>query len=249
MTLLLVLRLVKFAGLALFGAGVYGALAHRDGDRRQWAAYWLAIPGFLLTATSGWLLLRIPELSSLQLFVLIGTLGGALAMHGSVMAATSASWRPASRALAAAGLLGAVDAMVLRAMPAWILIPSVAAVAAGGASLALLLPRPSDTAPSSELLVRWFWWMARAEGLSLAFMMLVAMPIRAATDFSLDGDTGAIGFVHGLLVLCFLQALLSARRPLGVSWGWVALAFFASLLPLGTIGLELWASRSRRVLA
>jgi hypothetical protein len=57
-TLWLVLRFAKFVGILAFGMGVGGALLGGEAAQRQRAAYWLATPGFLLTALAGFGLVK-----------------------------------------------------------------------------------------------------------------------------------------------------------------------------------------------
>ena len=52
-TFWLVLRFAKFVGMLAFGLGIGGALLGGAGPQRQRAAYWVATPGFLLTALAG----------------------------------------------------------------------------------------------------------------------------------------------------------------------------------------------------
>jgi hypothetical protein len=50
----LTLRFAKFVGILAFGMGIAGALMGGSTAQRQRAAYWLATPGFLLTAVAGY---------------------------------------------------------------------------------------------------------------------------------------------------------------------------------------------------
>lgn len=89
-------------------------------------------------------------------------------------------------------------------------------------------------APSTTLTS--FLWIARFEGLSLLVMFLVAMPLKY-----LAGHPEAVlvvGWVHGLLFIAYVGALLLAARDQGWSLGWVAVGFVASLLPAGTFVYE-----------
>ena len=54
----LVLRFAKFVGMLVFGMGIGGALLGGETAQRQRAAYWLATPGFLLTALAGFGLVK-----------------------------------------------------------------------------------------------------------------------------------------------------------------------------------------------
>jgi hypothetical protein len=57
-TFWLALRFAKFVGMLAFGMGIGGALLGGTGPQRQRAAYWLATPGFLLTALAGFGLVK-----------------------------------------------------------------------------------------------------------------------------------------------------------------------------------------------
>lgn len=57
-TFWLTLRFAKFVGMLAFGMGIGGALLGGTGPQRQRAAYWLATPGFLLTALAGFGLVK-----------------------------------------------------------------------------------------------------------------------------------------------------------------------------------------------
>jgi hypothetical protein len=54
----LALRFAKFVGMLAFGMGIAGALMGGTAAQRQRAAYWLATPGFLLTAVAGYGLVK-----------------------------------------------------------------------------------------------------------------------------------------------------------------------------------------------
>lgn len=57
-TFWLALRFAKFVGMLAFGMGIGGALLGGEAAQRQRAAYWLATPGFLLTALAGFGLVK-----------------------------------------------------------------------------------------------------------------------------------------------------------------------------------------------
>jgi len=52
------LRFLKLVGVLAFAMGIGGALMGESTRRRQRAAYWLATPGFLLTALAGFGMVR-----------------------------------------------------------------------------------------------------------------------------------------------------------------------------------------------
>jgi hypothetical protein len=49
----LALRFAKFVGMVVFATGIGGALLGSSTPQKQRAAYWVATPGFLLTALAG----------------------------------------------------------------------------------------------------------------------------------------------------------------------------------------------------
>jgi integral membrane protein len=82
----------------------------------------------------------------------------------------------------------------------------------------------------------WFLGVARAEGLSLLALLLVAMPLKYVAGQ--PEPVAWVGWVHGTLFLQYLIALTSAGRVEGWSWTWLGLGFVASLVPGGTFLLE-----------
>lgn len=71
-----------------------------------------------------------------------------------------------------------------------------------------------------------------AEGISFLTLLFIAMPIKY-----LAGDPGAvwyIGWIHGLLFMLYILALISVK--INVEWNYkrTLLAFFAALVPFGT---------------
>jgi len=99
-----------------------------------------------------------------------------------------------------------------------------------------MLTRASDG--DAAIVWRCFQWIAWIEAGSLLVMLLVNMPLKATMGVSLDAGTGLLGWVHGVMVLVYLQALSSAARVLGMSRAQVALGAVAALLPLAPFIFE-----------
>lgn len=243
----LVFRLLKFLGLALFAAGLGGSvLATRQRDR-LFAAHNVATPGLFLTWMGGYGLLKSTGVSMGEPWVGAAILTSLTALHGATLAARLPSPRPVTGALAAAGFTAATALMVLRAAGTNGLLASLAlGLIAGAASAWALRGRASEPAPADEVAartLRWFTTIARLEGASLLFMLFVSMPLRRLGGIAIDGGQGWVGWVHGVLTLIYLQALLDAARTHGWGAGWIVRGFFASVVPFGTFWFERWVGR------
>ena len=71
-----------------------------------------------------------------------------------------------------------------------------------------------------------------AEGISLLLLLMVAMPLKY-----LAGKPEAvqvIGWIHGLLFVVFMLAVLIVFLQKKLSFKYAVLAFFAAFLPFGT---------------
>lgn len=84
--------------------------------------------------------------------------------------------------------------------------------------------------------LRWFWWVARAEGLSVLALFGVAMPLKYGLGIA--EPVAWVGWAHGVFVFVYLIALGSVSRVEGWSYLRTALAFVASFFPFGTFVLE-----------
>jgi integral membrane protein len=89
--------------------------------------------------------------------------------------------------------------------------------------------------------VRWFLWIARAEGLSLILLFGVAMPLKYA--LGVPELVKPVGMAHGALFIVYALALWHAGRAAGWGWGRLALGFVASFVPFGTVLFEARALR------
>jgi integral membrane protein len=141
-------------------------------------------------------------------------------------------------AVAVGGLLGAFGWMSARTLGhAWVLGAAIpAAVAIVVALRWRCSPSQDDTRHTAT--IRWFAWLARAEGLSLLLLFGVYMPLKHGAGIVLDGGQGWFGWMHGVLQLLYLVALVVTARV--HDWGIArqAAGFVASLLPFGTFVFE-----------
>jgi len=89
--------------------------------------------------------------------------------------------------------------------------------------------------------LRWFRAIAVAEGLSLVTLFGVAMPLKYA--LGRPEAVAWVGWIHGVLFLVYVIALLSAGRVAGWRLPTLAAGFAASLVPFGPFAFHWWLDR------
>jgi integral membrane protein len=75
-----------------------------------------------------------------------------------------------------------------------------------------------------------------AEGISFVTLLFIAMPLKY-----IAGDPRAVwyvGWVHGLLFMLYILALINVRISLEWKWKKTLIAFLAALVPFGTFILD-----------
>lgn len=232
------LRFAKFAGVALLSCGVLGSVFLRGQRERQICAYVVATMGLLIVWTAGYGLVKAKGLSISEPWISRSLLAGLAAIFGAAWAASSAVVARWTRALAVGALTAAFGLMSAR--DGNVALTIVAPVLA--AAPVLLVPTPPsdpDTPPvDSQATFRWFAWLARAEGTSLLLLFGVYMPLKYGAGIVLDGGQGWFGWIHGVLQLLFVVALLVTVRTYRWSMLRAVVGFVASLVPLGTFIFE-----------
>lgn len=238
-------RLVKFLGLVAFAGGVMGLRRVPERGSRLVLAYGAVFPGFVGTWLGGWMLMKATDQAPHEPWILLSMALSAMALHLAFLVSHKAAVRDLTHGLALGGLLGAVAVMVLRTLPLGMLAATSAlCLVAGLAFVGVKGRRQLVTAEvDARLALRGFAVVAWAEGLSFVVLMLVALPLRLAAGIDLDGDTGGLGWLHGVLFIAYLQALSSAGSLLGWSRRDLALGFVAGLLPFGSFAFERWVAR------
>lgn len=83
-------------------------------------------------------------------------------------------------------------------------------------------------------------WTALVEGLSF-ILLLAAMPLKY--QLGIPEPVWYLGWIHGYLLMGFVGAILIALPILRWSLWRGLLLFFASLLPFGTLILDLWVKK------
>jgi integral membrane protein len=235
-------RLLKFLGVALFAGGVVGSVLARDQRDRLTASHYFAVGGFLATWVAGYELMKLTG-RTLEPWILAGMAASVLALLGSLLYAHKERPRWAIAAIALGGLMASVVSMVLRA-PSWTSALAVVLVTAVlGSAAGAVVPPPVGAGDAGKAAVRsWLHVVALVEGASLILLTLVSMPLKYGFGSVIDGGGGRLGWIHGVIVLVFVPALVSGGRALGWSWATIGLGFVASMLPFGSF----WFMARRR---
>ena len=245
MTTWLGFRLVKLLGISLFAAGcIGGGLATTRRDRAVFA-YGAGTVGWLTSWITGYGLLKVGGHEMSDPWISAGMGWSFLALLGAVMSAQGPR-NPLWAGLSVAGLCGAVAVMGIHAFESVQLVALASAVVGGtGAAAWVLWTRTSepDEPQDLEAVHTWFDWLSRLEGLSLLALFGVYMPAKYGFGVELDGGQGWFGWVHGMLFVLYVVALLVVWRTARWSIAQTAAGFVASLLPFGTFVFE---ARSRR---
>ncbi len=75
-----------------------------------------------------------------------------------------------------------------------------------------------------------------AEGISFLVLLLIAMPMKYY--FGLPMAVKIVGWMHGVLFIAYIVAVLLAIKAMQWNWFSVGLALAASLIPIGTFVLD-----------
>jgi len=75
-----------------------------------------------------------------------------------------------------------------------------------------------------------------AEGISFLVLLLIAMPLKYY--FGLPIMVKIVGWLHGVLFIAYMGAVLMAIKPMRWNWFSILVALAASLIPVGTFVLD-----------
>ncbi len=225
------LRLVKFIGLLLLGAGLGSALLSRTAADRLASACGLTGAGMMLTWCAGYGLVQASGRFIAEPFIVVGVALSLLSHDAALRHARRPSAASAARTVG--GVCGAVAAMVLR--PGVDGLAPVLGVALLCGGLGALAPRREGLVAEAATLRRWFVLLARLEGVSLLTLLLVTMPLRHLGGLY---DGGWTGWIHGALFMQYGLALRHLAATEGWGWPRVCGGVLAGLLPGGTFVFE-----------
>jgi integral membrane protein len=241
-------RLVKLVAVAAMAAGVFGAIAAPSRRTRLVMTYGYAVPGFVLSWGAGWMLMKMRGQAPTEPWIVAAILCSGVALHLTFLVSHRVRPRMVTSLLAGAAWMAAITVMVMRAEGIGLLLGLVAVGGLLGAAFALpfalsfrrgLATSPAVEGPGDDAVVwRGFQWIAWVEGASFLVMLLVSMPLKHGFGVQLDGGTALIGWLHGVLLIVYVQALSSATRTFGwTAKDWV-IGFIAALLPAGSFFFE-----------
>ena len=103
------------------------------------------------------------------------------------------------------------------------------------------LPSESDEDSSemvNQIIVDGFKWMAWVEGMTVLVLFLLYIPAKKLLGINLDGETGLIGWTHGVFVILYVLSLTFTFRTLKWSWKQYIVGGLSSFFPFGTIIFE-----------
>jgi integral membrane protein len=238
-------RIVKFLGLVVLAGGIAGSILSTERRQRLALTYAYAVPGFVITWSAGWMLMKASDRALTEPWILTGAAASLLSLHAAFLASHLERPRAVTPLLAAGGLMASVFIMVVRTND----ISSLLGLTLAGVLVGAFAARPAvhlavtASAADAALVRRGFRWIAWAEGGTLLVLLGVSMPLKYGLGVVLDGGTGLIGWVHGVFVIVYLQALVSTARFVGWSWKPQLIGFVAALLPAGAFVFERWVGR------
>lgn len=74
------------------------------------------------------------------------------------------------------------------------------------------------------------------EGVSFLVLLLIAMPLKYYLDLPMA--VKITGWIHGVLFILYIVAVLMAIKAMAWNWFYVLVALGASLIPIGTFVLD-----------
>ncbi len=74
------------------------------------------------------------------------------------------------------------------------------------------------------------------EGVSFLVLLLIAMPLKYYLDLPMV--VKITGWIHGVLFILYIVAVLMAIKAMAWNWFYVLVALGASLIPIGTFVLD-----------
>jgi integral membrane protein len=94
--------------------------------------------------------------------------------------------------------------------------------------------------------IRFLRYIGIAEGISFLVLLLIAMPLKYY--FGWPMAVKVVGWMHGILFITYIVAVLLAVKAMKWNWISVGLALVASLIPIATFLLDRsWKRREAAV--
>lgn len=94
--------------------------------------------------------------------------------------------------------------------------------------------------------VRYLRLTGATEGISFLVLLLVAMPLKYYFGFPLA--VKVVGWLHGILFIAYIAAVLLAIKAMQWNWFSVGVALAVSLIPIGTFVMDRsWRKRQKEL--
>lgn len=234
----LILRLLKFTAIILWGAGTLSLLSTRSQYRAIRDLYVLVLPGFILSWLVGWLMMKHLGQTMKEMWISNAMLFSLLSVLGSFFAAFFQKGQKTSMLLSSVGLMTALAAMIFRQNEGALIGIGLAAVF--GVVLGLLFQREKkeEFEISKPLIQNGFKYVAWGEGTTVLTLFLLYMPLKYAAGINIDFGTGMIGWAHGVFVIVYIMSLSATKIALKWTWMQWFLGGVLSFLPFGTFWFE-----------
>jgi integral membrane protein len=99
--------------------------------------------------------------------------------------------------------------------------------------------------PTTERSVKQLQWIGNAEGISFLVLLFISMPLKYIFDYPMAVKYN--GWVHGLLFIVYIAAVL--RTAYLIKWNYmrIGLALAASLIPFATFVLDKRLSKNPKL--
>jgi integral membrane protein len=89
---------------------------------------------------------------------------------------------------------------------------------------------------SNNQLLRFFLFIANAEGISYLLLLGIAVPLKYLADW--PQPVRILGMAHGVLFVFYILLAFAVMEKHQKSFRWFMLSFILSLIPFGTFYIE-----------
>lgn len=242
LSFLTLIKLLKLTGVIIFSHGVLSVAFSQDRRLELLTASIVVPVGFLICWSTGFLFMKTMGLTFLAPWIYLTMLMSTVSMAATLFSVVYGRYKREFSWVSFSAFFGSVMLMVTKQeVLLGVLLPMFAL-------LYLLSPRgersvanlDGDTVGKEHLLLllNVLGFLMRCEGASLVFLLVVVMPLKYGLDIQLDGGTGLVAWVHGVLLIIYLTVLLSTGRFMQMNKRTILLFSGASLLPFANFFLS-----------
>ena len=241
MEMYLLLRWLKWIGLALWILGVLSVVRTPKDSTRIRNLYAFVVPGFALTYMVGWVMMKLLGLSMGSSWIMTSVLLGLISLTATFLGAFSERLHRLWDSISLIGVLTSFVVMISRDVHVTILIGSIFGCLLLGVLGTNFRREPIVVTATEEINIQikqGFQWVARIEGVTVLVLFLLYIPAKKIFQFNMDGGTGLIGWTHGVYVLIYVLSLTFTARALGWSVKRWFIGGVSSFFPFGTFIFE-----------